>query len=218
MQTLSLYNTQAKEVGKVDIDEKFFNGKVNQPLLRQVLKMYAANRRRGTASTKTRKDVRGGGRKPWKQKGTGRARAGTIRSPLWRGGGVTFGPHPRDFSYTLPQKIKRKAIVSALNIKFKDNQLVIIDRIELKEAKTKEWAGILAAFKINESCLVLLNGPNLDVQRAGRNISNLFIKSFDSVNAAEIYDHRKLIVEKEALEKLVSRFTKMTKSETRMTN
>ncbi len=206
MQTISLYNTQAKEVGKVDIDEKFFDGKVNEPLLRQVLKMYAANRRQGTASTKTRKDVRGGGRKPWKQKGTGRARAGTIRSPLWRGGGVTFGPHPRDFSYTLPQKIKRKAIVSALNIKFKDNQFVVIDKIELKEAKTKEWAEILAAFKINKGCLVLLNEPNLNVQRAGRNIPNLFIKPFDSVNAVEIYEHRKLIVEKEALEKLVLRF------------
>jgi len=206
MRAISLYNTEAEEVGKLDINEGSFDGKVNEPLLRQVLRMYAANRRRGTASIRTRRDVRGGGRKPYRQKGTGRARAGTIRSPLWRGGGVVFGPHPRDFSYTLPQKLRRKAIVSALNIKFRDSQVVVIDKIELKEAKTKEWAKILAAFKINGSCLVLLDEPNLDVQRAGRNIPNLSIKPFESVNAAEIYEHHKLIVEKEAFKKLISRF------------
>jgi len=108
MRAISLYNTEAEEVGKLDINEGSFDGKVNEPLLRQVLRMYAANRRRGTASIRTRRDVRGGGRKPYRQKGTGRARAGTIRSPLWRGGGVVFGPHPRDFSYTLPQKLRRK--------------------------------------------------------------------------------------------------------------
>lgn len=207
MQTLSLYNIEAKEIGKVDIDGKFFDGKINQPLLKQVLKMSAANKRQGNASTKTRKDVRGGGRKPYKQKGTGRARAGTIRSPLWRGGGVVFGSHPHDFSYTLPQKIRKRAVVSALNIKFKDNQLLIVDEIKLKEAKTKEWAKILAAFKINKSCLVLLHKSNSELRRAGRNIPYLSIESFENVNAAEIYYHHKLIIGKETLRDLISRLT-----------
>lgn len=206
MQSLSLFNIQAEKVGEVKIDRQFFGEKINEKLIQQVLRMYASNKRQGTASTKTRKEVRGGGKKPWKQKGTGRARAGTSSSPLWRGGGVVFGPHQRDFSYTLPKKIKRKAVISALNIKFSHGQVLIIDKIEIKEAKTKEWAKILGTFKISVTCLVLLNAVNPNVQRAGRNIPNLCVKSFDNVNAAEICRHRKLIIEKEALQGLSARF------------
>ena len=202
MQTFTIYDSQAKRVGEIEKDKQFFTEKVNESLIQQVLRMYAFNQRRGIASTKTRKEVKGGGKKPWKQKGTGRARAGTIRSPLWRGGGIVFGPHPRNFSYKLPQKIRKKAVGAILNVKFKNDQIVVVDKIQIKEAKTKEVMRILNAFNIKEKCLLLLESPNPELQRAGRNISHLSIKFSQNVNAAEIFYAKKLIIGKEAFEKL----------------
>ncbi|RKY38332.1 MAG: 50S ribosomal protein L4 [Candidatus Omnitrophota bacterium] len=205
MKGLSLYNIEGKQIGEVKVDEEIFDGQVNKPLLQEVLNIYARNKRQGSASVKTRAEVRGGGKKPWRQKGTGRARAGTINSPLWRGGGVVFGPHPRDFSTTLPKKMKRKALLSALNLKIKEDQVLVVDKIEIKQAKTKEWAKILSAFNIKERCLVLLNMPNKEIERAGRNIPHLCIECFKNVNAEQICCYHKLIIEKDALDKLTER-------------
>lgn len=194
-----LYNKEAKVVGKVDLDEEVFNGKVNRVLLHQAMVMYAQNRRIGTASTKTRKDVRGGGRKPWRQKGTGRARAGTIRSPLWRGGGVVFGPHPRDYSYSLPKGMRRRALISALNSKLDAKELIVVEKIQIDSPKTKELVTILSRLDALDRPLILSNDLDLNIVRASQNLSGVAYRTPCDLNAYDILRHRKLIISKDAL-------------------
>ena len=165
MAEIEIYNIKGKSVGKIELDKDIFNGKVNEPILHQVIRMYEANQRQGTASTKTRSEVSGGGRKPWKQKGTGRARAGTIRSPLWRGGGIVFGPHPRDYSYQVPKSVKRLALISSLNAKLNDKNMIVIDEIKLDKAKTKEIAAALRNLKAEKKPLLVLEEKNEGGQR-----------------------------------------------------
>lgn len=142
---IPVYNFEGEELKKIELDHSVFDEKVHEPLLHQVVVGYFSARRSGSASTKTRKEVRGGGKKPWRQKGTGRARAGSIRSPLWRGGGVVFGPHPRDFSHHLTKRIKRQALKSSLNSKLRDRQLLVVEEVEaLGEPKTKVFASSLS--------------------------------------------------------------------------
>ena len=205
MPSVPLYNREAKSVGKVQLDSKVFDGKVNQMLLHQVMAMYAQNRRSGTASTKTRKEVRGGGRKPWRQKGTGRARAGSIRSPIWRGGGVIFGPHPRDYSYSLPKKMKRKALISALNSKVEAKELVVIEGIALDEPKTKGLAAILSKLEALDRSLIVLCDPDSKVLRASQNLPGVSVRKPQDFSAYDLMRHRKLVIEKEALPSLISR-------------
>lgn len=203
MKSVQVYDIKGKAVGKFTLDEAYFNGKVNKALLHQAVLMYLANLRKGSASTKTRGEVSGGGRKPWRQKGTGRARAGSIRSPLWRGGGVVFGPHPRDFSYNLPKRIKRLALQQSLNDKAKDEGLLIVDEIALQEPKTKEFVSFLTAIKAKRKSLVVIEKEDLKVFRASRNIPGVSVKTFNQVNAYDVMKHYRVIFTKQALENLI---------------
>ncbi|MDD5042924.1 MAG: 50S ribosomal protein L4, partial [Candidatus Omnitrophica bacterium] len=146
--TLPIYNSEGKEVDTVKLDREVFDGSQNKDSLYQAINSYRANQRKGLASTKTRGEVSGGGRKPWKQKGTGRARVGSSRSPLWKHGGVVFGPHPRDFSYSIPQKIKSLALKTALNAKLKENNFLVLDEFKLDEPKTKSAMKVLSSLKL----------------------------------------------------------------------
>lgn len=208
MSSVPLYNKEGRLVKEIDLDGRVFDGEVNKILLHQVMVMYSQNKRSGSASTKTRKDVRGGGRKPWRQKGTGRARAGSIRSPIWRGGGVVFGPHPRDYSYSLPKRMKRQALTSALNSKVETKELVVIEAIALEEPKTKKLVSILSKLKALEKPLIVLNDLDPKVLQASRNLPGASIRTAQDFNAYDVMRHRKLIIEKVALEGLVSRIWK----------
>ncbi len=199
MAEIEIYNIKGKSVGKIELDKDIFNGEVNEPILHQVIRMYEANQRQGTASTKTRSDVRGGGKKPWKQKGTGRARAGTTRSPLWRGGGKVFGPHPRDYSYSVPKSVKRLALISSLNAKLNDKDMIIIDEIKLEKPKTKEIASVLRNLKAEKKPLLVLEERNETVVRASRNMANLLLRDYKSLNAYEVLKQQKLVLTQKAL-------------------
>ena len=202
MPKIDIYNVSGERIGEVTLSSKVFGTKVNEALLYEALKAQASSRRRGTASTKERAQVRGGGRKPWRQKGTGRARAGSIRSPIWKGGGTTFGPRPRDYSYSLPRKAKRKAIKSALSAKFKEKEILILDRMDLQEAKTKKMASILVNLRSGKKPLLVIEEGNEMVRRAARNIEGVKIISPNSLNLYDLLNHNKLILTKEALAKI----------------
>ena len=208
MAEIEIYNIKGKSVGKFELDKELFNGEVNEPILYQVIKMYEANQRQGTASTKTRSDVSGGGKKPWKQKGTGRARAGTIRSPLWRGGGIVFGPHPRDYSYQVPKSIKRLALIASLNAKLNDKNMIVIDEIKLEKPKTKEVATLLRNLKAEKKPLLVLEEKNEGVIRASRNIANLLLRDYKALNAYEVLKQQKLVLTQKALAALTKMLVK----------
>ena len=173
--TLPIYNTEGKEVDTLKLDAKIFDGVVNADAIYQAVNAYRANQRKGLASTKTRGEVSGGGKKPWKQKGTGRARVGSTRSPLWRHGGVVFGPHPRDFYYTLPQKIRMLALKSSLNEKLNQNNLIVLDSLKLEKPKTKEALKVFSNLKVSQSTVLLLEKVDENSKLALRNISFLNI-------------------------------------------
>jgi len=188
-----LYNTQGANIGQVDLDDDVFGIEVNEAVLHQVVKMQLANKRQGTQSALTRAEVRGGGRKPWRQKGTGRARQGTIRSPIWRKGGVVFAPKPRDYRFTIPKKIRRLALKSALTSKFNDDQLMVLDAFKLTAPKTKEFALVLKNLKADgKTLLVIANGDEW-VQRACRNIPGVKLAYTNTLNVLDILDCEKFI-------------------------
>jgi large subunit ribosomal protein L4 len=194
---LMVYDMQGKKIEEID---SLFNGKVNQAVMAQVAQMYLANKRHGLASTKTRGEVSGGGKKPWKQKGTGRARAGSTRSPLWRHGGVVFGPHPRDFHYALSPKIRNAALLSALNEKNNLESILVLDKIALPQAKSKELKKLLDGLKIKEKVLFIFNQMQEDFQRAARNMPTVTVAMAASLNALEVLRAKKIIFSRDALE------------------
>ena len=208
MSTLTVLNIKGEEAGKMDLPGEIFDAAVNQDVIHQAVVMYQANQRQGTASTKERGAVSGGGKKPWRQKGTGRARQGSIRSPLWHKGGVVFGPHPRDFSYSVPQKIRAIALRETLKAKFQDNDLLCIDSIDIPSGKTKEFSKILSALKIKNKTLALLDGSDANVMRATRNISIVNLVRASDVNAYDILKNKKMLVTKSAFESLLKRILK----------
>lgn len=203
MKSLQVRDTKGKVVGKLSLDQSYFNEQINKSLLHQVALLYLANQRFGCASTKTRSHVRGGGRKPWRQKGTGRARAGSTRSPIWRGGGVIFGPHPREYRAILPKKTRRLALQQSLNGKVKDNELVVIDKLSPIEPKTKDFVAFLAAIKARERTLIVLAGPEPNILRAARNIQGVTVNTFNNICAYEVLKHKMIIFSKQALENLI---------------
>jgi len=210
--SLPIYNSEGKEVDKCELNCAVFDGKINQASIYQAVNAYMANQRKGLAATKTRGEVSGGGKKPWKQKGTGRARVGSIRSPLWRHGGVIFGPHPRDFSYKLPQKIKNLALKSSLNSKLKDEAIILLDDLKVSGPKTKEAAKIFANFKMllgkdkkPLSSLLLVEKVDPNLKRAASNIAFLKLNLAKETNAYEVMSHRRLIITKEALKEINKR-------------
>lgn len=185
---------------KVEEITSLFNGKVNPAVTAQAVQMYFANKRHGLASTKTRGEVSGGGKKPWRQKGTGRARAGSIRSPLWRHGGVVFGPHPRNFHYGLSPKIRNAALLSALNEKNNQESILVLDKIALPQAKSKELKKLLDGLKIKGKALFIFNKMQEDFQRAARNIPTVSIAMAASLNALDVLKAKKIIFSRDALE------------------
>ncbi len=186
-------------MGEIELSEAVFGQPVNEAVLHEVVVMQLANRRQGTHDTKTRSQIRGGGKKPWRQKGTGRARHGTIRSPIWRGGGIVFGPHPRDYSYRVPKKVKRMALKSALATKVGAGRILVLDALELEAPKTKEMARILANLKAGEGALVVTAERNANVEKSARNIPGVKSMEARRLNVYDLLDHPHLIVTRDAV-------------------
>ncbi|MBW2183740.1 MAG: 50S ribosomal protein L4 [Deltaproteobacteria bacterium] len=197
---MEIYNTNKEKVSQVELDKKTFSGEVNPHLLYEVVKMQLASRRRGTASTKNRSHVRGGGTKPWRQKGTGRARAGTIRSPLWTGGGVVFGPHPRNYSYRVNKKAKKAALRSALSAKLKENKLFILDNFNLNEIKTKSFVTILGNLAIDDA--LIIDDANINLEKSARNVLGIKVLRPEGLNVYDILKYDSLIITQPCLEKI----------------
>jgi len=197
---IPVYNKEGEKIDNVQLDEEKFGGPIRSTLLRDAVIMYEANKRQGTASTKTRGEVAGGGKKPWVQKHTGRARAGSIRSPIWKGGGISFGPKPRDYSYTIPKKAKKLALFSALAARVRDNELVVVEDLNFDTPKTKQMIGILKALGMNgESCLIVIPKANEVVWKSARNIPHVKVMASAELNAYEVLKPKKILLTKEAL-------------------
>lgn len=186
------------------LNEAIFGAKTRAHLLHQAVVMQLANRRAGSAATKSKGFVRGGGKKPWRQKGTGRARSGSIRSPIWVGGGTTFGPQPRDYSYRMPRTARREALLSALSLKNRDGKIIVVDKFELEEAKTKLMVRALAELKV-ESAVIVISQPNAAIERSARNLAKIKVLRVEGLNVYDLmrYDH--LILTQEALQRLEER-------------
>ncbi len=208
MLSIPVYTMQGKKDSKFTLDKDLFDGKINKSVLYEVIAMYQKNQRQGTASTKTRAAVRGGGKKPWKQKGTGRARTGSIRNPLWKGGGVIFGPHPKNYTSPIPKKLKKLAVKSSLNAKLKSNELIVIDEIKLDQPKTKKLVNILSSLDAMDKSLILLEKKDPNIMKACSNIPGSDVRTFDNFNAYDILKHHKLIISKSALKHLIKRLVK----------
>lgn len=209
--TLPVFNTDGKEIDNIELDKSVFDGTINTPAIYQAVNGYRANQRKGLASTKTRGEVSGGGKKPWKQKGTGRARVGSSRSPLWRHGGVVFGPHNREYSYKLPKKIKNLALKSTLNSKVKENNLIVLDTLELTVGKTKEIVRVLSNLKMDikklksNNILLLVNKINNTLKLAARNVDYINVDLAKQAHAYGVLSSRKLIITKEGLAELTDK-------------
>lgn len=200
MVSADIYNTNKEKVSQVVLEEKVFGCEVKPHLLYEVVKMQLAKRRAGTASTKNRSQVRGGGKKPWRQKGTGRARAGSIRSPLWKGGGVTFGPLPRNYSYRLNRKVKKLALRTALSIKLKEDKLLILDNFNLPEIKTKAFITTLSRLDIKDAFII--DDNNLHLEKSARNVPFVKVLRPEGLNVYDILRYDKLIITQSCLEKI----------------
>lgn len=197
---IRVLNEQGEKTEDIQLDEEKFGGPIRATLLRDAVIMYEANKRQGTACTKTKSEVAGGGKKPWVQKHTGRARAGSIRSPLWRGGGVVFGPKPRDYSYAIPKKAKKLALFSALAAKLKDKELVVIDKLYFEKPDTSKMVGVLKALGIDrDSCLIVISKADEMVWKSGRNIPSVKIMTSAELNAFEVLRPKKILLTKEAV-------------------
>lgn len=198
---VKVYNTSAMEVGKIKLDDAVFACEYNEALIHQAVVAYQANQRQGTKSALTRTEVRGGGIKPWRQKGTGRARQGSIRAPQWTKGGVVFAPKPRDFSKKINKKMKAQAFRSAISYKVANNELVVVDEIKLDAPKTKLVAEILKNFNFNKRTLLLVSGDS-DVARAGANIEKLTVTDATLANVYELVSNVAIIATKDAIKKI----------------
>ena len=202
MPKVALYNMAGEQIGDIELSEVVFGQEVNTSVIHQVVVNHLANQRQGTQSTKTRAEVRGGGRKPWKQKGTGRARQGSIRSPQWTGGGIAFGPKPRSFNYTINKKVKRLAMKCALSSKVLENELIVVDTIDLPEIKTKEMVAMLKNLGINTKALLVLAEKNDIVYKSARNIEGLNTIPLNNINVYDIIKYDKFITTLDAIKKL----------------
>src|SRR5215510_6012333 len=202
MATVDVKNLKNQVVGKLDLSDEVFSGPVNEGLLNDAVKQYLASMRSGTHQTKTRKDVSGSGKKPWRQKGTGRARVGEIRNPLWRKGGTVFGPQPRDYEYHLPKKMFRTALRSALALKLKENQLNIIDAFSLADHKTKALAEAFATLGFNRKVLVIDHQENRNLRLATRNIAEVDLIPSLQVTPYQLLNARHVVFSKSAIQAL----------------
>lgn len=205
MQT-KLFNKEGKESGTVELTGTIFAQKINHPLLWEAVDAALKNRRKGLASTKTKAEVRGGGAKPYRQKGIGWARHGSTRSPIWKGGGVTFGPKPRDYSVSMPKKKKMKALLAALSVKAQESRILVIEDLTLETSKTKNFAEILKGINVGKArTLVAVDKVDKNLVLASRNVSNVNLKRADDINCYDVLSVEYLLVTKKGLEKLEQR-------------
>ncbi|HDP70139.1 MAG TPA: 50S ribosomal protein L4 [Actinobacteria bacterium] len=202
MLRLPVHDHKGKVVSEIELNSEIFESKIVEPLVYQAVRLHLAKARSGNASTKTRKDVRGGGVKPWRQKGTGRARAGSIRSPLWRGGGVVFGPTPRDFSFKISKKARRLALKSALSAKAKDSQILVLKDFGLKEPKTKDAIEVLKAINIGKKTTVVLGSEDSVAKKSIRNIQKVKVVDIEQINVYDVLDNDVLVFTQDALSAL----------------
>ena len=202
MAKVTVYNMNAEQVGEVELQDTLFAVDVKEHLVHQAVVAHLANRRQGTQSAKTRAEVRGGGRKPWKQKGTGRARQGSIRSPQWTGGGVVFAPKPRDYSIKLNKKERQFALKSALTSRVNENKFIVLDELTLSEIKTKAMKNVLDAFNLKKALLVTDGEASTNVRLSARNIQGIKTSAVNNINVYDILKYDTFVVTKEALAKL----------------
>ena len=202
MPKVSLYDITGSQVGDVELSDAVFGAEVNNHVMYEAVKNYLANQRQGTQSAKTKADVRGGGRKPWRQKGTGRARQGSIRSPQWKGGGVVFAPKPRDYSYSIPKKVKRLALKSALSSKVRDQEIIVVDKLSLDQPKTKELIKVLKALNSGKKTLIVIPERDEAVIRAAANIPGIKTVYVNTINVYDILNCDSFLITKEAVNKV----------------
>lgn len=199
MPKVDVYNMEGNKVDEIELNENIFGIKVNNDALHSGVLNYLANQRQGTQSTKTRAEVRGGGIKPWRQKGTGRARHGSIRAPQWIKGGVALGPKPRSYKYTLPKKVKRLALKSALSVKAAGKDIIVLESLDFKEYKTKNMVNVLSKLNVDTKALIVLSSKNEVVEKSARNIPGVKTALYNTINVYDILNHDKFIITKEAV-------------------
>lgn len=202
MPKIQMLNMEGANVGEIELKDSIFDVEVNEHCVYLVVKNILANRRQGTQSAKTRAEVRGGGRKPWRQKGTGRARQGSIRSPQWKGGGVVFAPKPRDYSYTTPKKVRRLALKSVLTSKVRENELIVVDELKMDVPKTKEFKKVLENVQVAKKALIVLGDKDENVVRSGRNLEGVKFAYVNTINVYDILKYDTLLLTKAALDKI----------------
>ncbi len=193
MSTVKIVNTKNESVGEIELNDEIFNRDVKEHLLHDVVRMQRAGRRSGNASTKTRAEVRGGGAKPWRQKGTGRARAGTRNSPIWRGGGVAFGPKPRDYSFKLNRKVRAQAISMAISARMQEGNLIVLDDFSMDRIKTKDFVGIMSVLEA-ENALIIAETGNETLSKSSRNVNGYKVLPVEGLNVYDILLHKKIIL------------------------
>ena len=201
MANVAVFNMNGEQVGSIELNDAIFGIEANEHVMHLAVVQYLANQRQGTQSAKTRSEVRGGGRKPWRQKGTGRARQGSIRAPQWTGGGVVFAPKPRDYSFKLNKKFKRLALKSALSTKCQEEKIIVVDELNLSEVKTKEMVKVLANIKA-EKALIVMDGSNKNVMLSARNIPNVKTAGVNTINVYDLLKHDTLVLTKDAVAKI----------------
>ncbi len=202
MPRVPVYSMDGNQVGEIDLNDAIFGTEVNEPLLHQAIVMHQANQRQGTASTKTRAEVRGGGRKPWRQKGTGRARHGSIRSPIWVGGGTTFGPKPRDYRQKMPKKARRAALRSALSAKVAAGELIVLDQLTLSEPKTRLIANMLQKLNAGDRALIVISSHDPVIERSTRNLPGVMLRNAAELNAYDVLSRPKLVITKDGVDRV----------------
>ena len=202
MSTVSVYNMEGKEVGTIELDDAVFGVEVNEHLVHMAVVQHLANKRQGTQKAKTRSEVSGGGRKPWKQKGTGHARQGSTRAPQWKGGGVVFAPAPRDYSFKINKKEKRAALKSALTSKVQSNSLIVLEELKLDEIKTKSFLAVMNNLKVEKGLVVMDGDDNGNVVLSARNVPNIDTARADMINVYDIMKAKTLVLTKDAVTKI----------------
>ena len=198
MANVSVYNMEGKEVGKLDLNDAVFGVEVNEHLVHMAVLQQLANNRQGTQKAKTRSEVRGGGRKPWRQKGTGHARQGSTRAPQWTGGGVVFAPVPRDYSFKINKKEKRAALKSALTSRVQENKLIVVDELKLDEIKTKQFAQVMKNLNVDKA-LVVINDNDQNIVMSAKNIPTVKVAQTNTINVFDILKYSTVVVTKDAV-------------------
>jgi len=203
MAVVDVVDTSRNKVAQIDVSDTIFDAPVREHLFYDVVRMQLAGRRSGTAATKTRSEVSGGGKKPWKQKGTGRARAGSSRSPLWRGGGTMFGPSPRSYEYAVPKKVRKLALCSALSMKRKENKMLIVDKLELQEIKTATFVNLLR--QLGFSNVLIIAQENSNLEKSARNVPQVKVLRPEGLNVYDVLRYENLIITRPCVEKIQGR-------------